>query len=128
MLNPGDKIVTSQYPPLPVKQFFADLERFLAGEQVRLYLPVAWERLSPFARKVLLEVKKTGPGQVLSYGELGRRLSRPDSARAIGRVMARNPFPLVIPCHRVVGSDGSLTGYAGGLELKKKLLDLEQSA
>ena len=62
----------------------------------------------------------------MTYAELARRVGRPQAARAVGGASSRNPLPVVVPCHRVVGSDGSLTGYAGGLHLKQALLDLER--
>ena len=65
-------------------------------------------------------------GETRSYGQIARELGRPERARAVGGANARNPLPIVVPCHRVVGSDGSLTGYGGGLEAKRALLALEQ--
>ena len=65
------------------------------------------------------------PGRWLTYGELAARAERPRAARAVGTVMNRNPLPIVLPCHRVIGANGSLTGYGGGLERKEKLLRLE---
>ena len=78
-----------------------------------------------FQRKVLLACARIPRGKVVTYGQLARQASRPRAARAVGRVMATNPLSIVIPCHRVVASDGSLHGYGGGLATKKKLLELE---
>jgi methylated-DNA-[protein]-cysteine S-methyltransferase len=64
-------------------------------------------------------------GEVVTYGELATRAARPRAARAVGMVMNRNPLPIVLPCHRVIGANGKLTGYAGGLERKETLLRLE---
>ncbi len=64
----------------------------------------------------------------MSYGELARRVGRPEAARAVGRANATNPIALIVPCHRVIGANGNLTGYAGGLALKEKLLAWEKSA
>lgn len=66
-------------------------------------------------------------GTTISYGELATRLPRPTSARAIGRANAVNPIAIIVPCHRVIGADGSLTGYAGGIERKQALLELERA-
>lgn len=81
--------------------------------------------LSSFARKVLELCGRIRPGRVMSYGELARIAGRPNAARAVGRILAGNPFPLVVPCHRVVGADGRLTGYGGGLAMKEALLQAE---
>jgi len=67
-------------------------------------------------------------GQTISYAELARRIDRPRAVRAVGAANGRNPLPIVLPCHRVIGSDGTLTGYGGGLPLKRWLLDLEQAS
>jgi methylated-DNA-[protein]-cysteine S-methyltransferase len=84
--------------------------------------------LSPareFGRSVLEELARVPYGELTTYGELAARAGRPRAARAVGTVMNRNPVPIVLPCHRVVGSTGSLVGYAGGLERKRTLLELE---
>ena len=81
---------------------------------------------TPFQRRVWEELRRVGYGQTRSYGEVARRLGlTPAASRAVGAANGRNPIPIVIPCHRVVGADGSLTGYAGGIERKQLLLDLE---
>jgi len=126
LINPGADIVLDEVLPVEVERFFAQLRDYLAGKAVGFSLPIDWERLSPFAKKVSRELARTRCGQMLSYAELARRAGNPKAARAVGRVMARNPFPLVIPCHRVIGSNGSLTGFGGGLKLKARLLALER--
>jgi methylated-DNA-[protein]-cysteine S-methyltransferase len=78
-----------------------------------------------FSRRVLAELALVPYGEVTTYGELAKRADRPRAARAVGTVMNRNPIPIVLPCHRVVGSSGSLVGYGGGLERKEALLRLE---
>lgn len=80
---------------------------------------------TPFQRSVWQALLAIGSGQLSSYGEVARRLGRPLAARAVGAAVGRNPVGIVIPCHRVVGSAGALTGYAGGLERKRALLALE---
>ncbi|WP_029897274.1 methylated-DNA--[protein]-cysteine S-methyltransferase [Desulfohalovibrio reitneri] len=88
-------------------------------------LPLAWERLTPFQEKILRALAATEAGRTLTYGELAARCGSPGAARAVGRVMATNPWPLVVPCHRVVGSSG-LTGFGPGLAMKQWLLGLER--
>jgi methylated-DNA-[protein]-cysteine S-methyltransferase len=126
LINPGDDSVMDEPVPSEVERFFAELRDYLAGKAVGFSLPVNLDRLSPFAKKVSRELARTRCGEVISYAELARRIGNPKAARAVGRVMARNPFPLVVPCHRVIGSNGSLTGFGGGLKLKARLLALER--
>lgn len=81
--------------------------------------------LSEFARRVLNRCAKIKPGEVMSYGKLARAIGKSKGARAVGQVMANNPFPLLIPCHRVVAKDGRLGGFSGGLKMKIRLLESE---
>ncbi len=86
-------------------------------------------RGSDFQQRVWAELRRIGYGETASYGEVARRLGMTNAAsRAVGLANGRNPIPIVIPCHRVIGADGTLTGYAGGLERKQLLLGLEQDA
>ena len=80
---------------------------------------------TPFRRRVLESVRTIPRGQVRSYGQVAASIGRPNAARAVGAAMAANPVCVVIPCHRVIGSDGSLAGFGGGLELKQRMLELE---
>ncbi len=80
---------------------------------------------TPFEREVWHLLRRIPYGQTCTYGELARACGRPRAARAVGQCNARNPWAIVVPCHRVVGTDAGLTGYAGGLELKRQLLELE---
>lgn len=100
------------------------LERYFRGELRAFDLPLAPEG-SPFQRKVWRALCRVPYGATVSYGELARRIGRPGASRAVGRANATNPISVVIPCHRVIGADGTLTGYGGGLKRKQKLLDLE---
>jgi methylated-DNA-[protein]-cysteine S-methyltransferase len=86
---------------------------------------VAFRGGTPFQRRVWEELRTIPRGETLTYGELAARIGRPGAARAVGAAVARNPVSLVVPCHRVVGADGSLTGYAGGIERKRALLAIE---
>jgi methylated-DNA-[protein]-cysteine S-methyltransferase len=100
------------------------LEQYFAGERTDFDLeldPVG----TPFERRVWDELRTIPYGETASYAEIARRIGRPSACRAVGRANGRNPIAVVVPCHRVIGSDGSLTGYAGGVEMKRALLDLE---
>jgi methylated-DNA-[protein]-cysteine S-methyltransferase len=77
---------------------------------------------------VWAEVRAIPYGSTVTYAEIARRVGRPSASRAVGRANGHNPIAVIVPCHRVVGSDGSLTGYAGGIEMKRALLDLERHA
>lgn len=104
----------------------AQLAEYFAGERREFDLPLASEG-SEFQKKVWAELQRIPYGDTVSYGDIARRLGyEPVISRAVGVANASNPLPIVVPCHRVVGSDGSLTGYAGGVERKRILLDLEQ--
>jgi methylated-DNA-[protein]-cysteine S-methyltransferase len=83
---------------------------------------------TPFSRRVLDELARVPYGEVTTYGTLAAQAGKPHAARAVGTVMNRNPIPIVLPCHRVVGASGSLVGYGGGLERKQTLLQLESGA
>ena len=88
-----------------------------------------WDGVSDFHQRVLRKCYRIGSGKTLTYGELAAKTGSPAAARAVGSAMARNRWPLLIPCHRVVGSNGKMTGYSGlgGIETKKKLLAMEQA-
>ncbi len=113
--------------PRPVDQVKRELDEYFAGERTAFDLAVDIERLSTFNRSVLEELARVPYGSLTTYGTLAGRAGRPRAARAVGTIMNRNPIPIVLPCHRVVGSTGSLVGYAGGLERKETLLRLEGS-
>lgn len=83
-------------------------------------------KVTDFRKRVFVELMKVEFGHTVSYGELARRIGNPKGARAIGNAMNNNPCMIVVPCHRVIGTNGSLIGFAGGLELKQQLLDLEK--
>lgn len=107
------------------KRLMVALTKYGAGEAVRWPdLPLALDRLTRFQRTVLEALATVPHGATCTYGELGARIGKPRAAQAIGRAMGANPFPLIYPCHRVIGSNGSLTGFSaeGGVQLKQHLL------
>lgn len=102
------------------------LTEYFAGERREFDLPLASDG-TEFQRKVWSEVRRIPYGETASYGDIARRLGyEPGISRAVGAANGANPLPIVVPCHRVVGADGSLTGYAGGPDRKRILLELEQ--
>ena len=106
----------------------AQLAAYFARDLKEFDLPLA-SRGSLFQKQVWDQLLLIGYGETASYGEIARRLGRTNAAsRAVGLANGQNPIPIVVPCHRVIGSTGLLTGYAGGLERKRLLLDLEQEA
>lgn len=102
----------------------SQLAAYFAGELRDFDLPLAPVG-SPFEQRVWRELQTIPYGTTTSYGEVARRLGVPNAARAVGTANGRNPIPIIIPCHRVIGSTGGLTGYGGGLARKRHLLDLE---
>jgi len=110
-------------------RFFNDtisqLHSYFAGGLKEFDLPLAPEG-TPFQLKVWKRLCEIPYGETMSYGELARRIGNPNASRAVGLANGANPIPIVIPCHRVIGSNGKLTGYGGGLPIKEKLLALER--
>ncbi len=107
-----------------LKQVKRELIEYFAGERRRFEVALAPEG-TPFQRSVWKAIATVGYGETISYVELARRAGFPGSARAAGAATGRNPIGIIVPCHRIVGSNGSLTGYAGGLARKRALLALE---
>lgn len=103
----------------------AQLLRYLAGEQLRFDLPLDLLG-TPFQRNVWHALLGIARGATLGYGDIAARIGAPSAARAVGAAVGRNPLSVIVPCHRVLGSGGALTGYAGGLERKVALLELER--
>jgi len=101
------------------------LDAYFGGDLREFDLPLE-PRGTPFQRLVWEEIARIPFGSTISYGELARRTGRPGAARAVGAAAGANPIPIVVPCHRVVGGGGALTGYAGGLDRKAWLLDHER--
>lgn len=102
------------------------LEEYFDGERRHFDLKLAPSG-TPFQLSVWAALADIPFGETLSYGELARRIGNPNASRAVGAANGKNPLPLVLPCHRVIGSSGSLTGFGGGIDVKRALLDHEQS-
>ena len=104
------------------------LTRYFAGEPVDFDIPIDFRHFTPFQEAIYRMVTTIPRGEVRSYSRVAEETGRPRAARGVGRAMARNPLPIVIPCHRVVGKSGDLTGYsaAGGIDSKRWLLETER--
>ncbi|MCB0689863.1 MAG: methylated-DNA--[protein]-cysteine S-methyltransferase [Saprospiraceae bacterium] len=102
-----------------------ELDQYFQGERKSFSLPLDLNDLPPFHRDVLKMVSTIPYGKTRSYKQIAQVLGNPKSARAVGKANAKNPIPIVVPCHRVIGNSGELTGYAYGTDIKMKLLELE---
>lgn len=103
------------------------IKSYLDGQRRDFELPICWNMMTPFQQKALRQVATIPYGRLSTYQEIALALDKPKGVRAVGRANATNPLPLVIPCHRVIGSDGKLHGFGGGLETKAWLLRMEGS-
>jgi methylated-DNA-[protein]-cysteine S-methyltransferase len=101
------------------------LQRYFEGEPVAFGEPLDPTIGTEFQRRVWALTRDIPRGQTRTYGQIARAAGSPDAARAVGQAMAGNPWPIVVPCHRVLGSDGSLTGFGGGIAMKRRMLQLE---
>jgi methylated-DNA-[protein]-cysteine S-methyltransferase len=116
-------------PPPPVEELVADLEAYWQGGP----LPAADDDMidragsTDLTRRIYAVVSAIPRGETMTYADVAAAVGRPDAPRAVGAAIARNPFAPVIPCHRVVGSDGTLRGYGGGLDMKQYLLEMESA-
>lgn len=110
-----------------LRQARRELTEYFAGERTRFEVALA-PAGTPFQRALWQAISTVAYGQTITYAELARRAGCARSARAAGAATGRNPISVIVPCHRIVGSDGSLTGYAGGLAIKRALLALEATA
>jgi methylated-DNA-[protein]-cysteine S-methyltransferase len=108
----------------PFEEVRIQLAEYFAGRRTAFGLPLAMAG-SPFQRRVWRALQEIPYGETTSYGEIARRVGVPSAPRAVGVANGQNPVAVIVPCHRVIGADGSLTGYGGGLERKRRLLDLE---
>ena len=108
----------------PFKEVMRQLDSYFAGKLQDFDLPLVLDG-TEFQLLVWRHLRKIPYGETVSYGQLARQIGSPDAARAVGLANGSNPIPIIIPCHRVIGSNGDLTGFGGGLPVKKKLLALE---
>jgi methylated-DNA-[protein]-cysteine S-methyltransferase len=108
----------------PLDDVRRELDEYFEGRREMFDFPLDL-RVAPFHEDVLRELARVPYGRTETYGGLAKKVGRPRAARAVGTVMHNNPIPIVLPCHRIVGANGSLTGYAGGLDVKRRLLQLE---
>ncbi|MFG3245947.1 methylated-DNA--[protein]-cysteine S-methyltransferase [Streptomyces sp. NPDC048187] len=121
----GTEPVEAPRSPL-LAEAIRQVEAYFAGGRRDFDLPLDWSLISGFNRQVLRELAVGVPfGQVVGYGDLAGRVGRPDAAQAVGTAMGANPLPVVVPCHRVVESDGGIGGFGGGVDTKRRLLALE---
>jgi methylated-DNA-[protein]-cysteine S-methyltransferase len=114
--------------PDAVRAAVAGMTALLAGERVDLRDVVIDDTaLDPFRRAVFAATRALGPGEITSYGEIARVVGRPGAARAVGAALGGNPYPIVVPCHRVLAADGALTGFSapGGTITKRRMLEIE---
>jgi methylated-DNA-[protein]-cysteine S-methyltransferase len=118
----GPRVLRS---PKAVDRVRRELDEYFAGRRHSFDLALDLRAAPEFHQRVLAELSRVEYGHTTTYGALAARVGSPRAARAVGTVMNRNPMPIVLPCHRVVGASGSLTGYGGGLERKEWLLRLE---
>ncbi len=128
VMLPGERELVGKLSKTPLLEKAAiQISEYLQGRRQEFTLPLAPQG-SDFAMKVWKEMLAIPYGKVRTYGEMAEAIGRPGAARAVGQACNRNPISILIPCHRVVGAGGKLTGYAGGLDLKEKLLRLEKDA
>ena len=117
------KLIASSSPI--IKETIKQLDAYFAGELIKFELPLQLAGTN-FQKQVWQTLQTIPYGQTISYLELAQRIANDKAVRAVAIANAANAFSIIIPCHRVIGSDGKLTGYAGGLDAKRRLLDLEQ--
>lgn len=120
-------------PPWPafVADAVAGMQALLAGGTGDLsHVPIELEGIAPFEREVYEATRRLAPGHTCTYGELARAIGHPHAARAVGAALGRNPWPLVVPCHRVLGAGGRMVGFSapGGVKTKRRLLEIEGAA
>lgn len=110
--------------PAPFEETVRQLQAYFRGELKEFTVPLAFEG-TPFQQSVWKNLLAIPYGKTISYSQLADRVGQPKAVRAVGLANGQNPIPIIIPCHRVIGSNGKLTGYGGGLPIKEKLLALE---
>jgi len=108
-----------------IKSLLRAMVRYLNGDSQSFDVEIDWNNLNGFQRQVLELTYSIPYGTLMTYGEIAKQLHKPGAARSVGRALGSNPMPIIIPCHRVIGADGSLRGYLGGIHKKTFLLELE---
>ena len=103
----------------------SELDEYFAGDRRRFELPIDWRLTKGFVNRVLRETAEIPFGETRSYGEMAESVGSPRAFRAAGSALGANPIPIVVPCHRVLRAGGALGGYGGGLDVKRRLLELE---
>ena len=127
-LNPAGAVLPAEERETPLlAEAMRQLAEYFAGERREFELPLAPEG-TPVMRRVWAELVKVPYGAIATYGEIAERIGNPGGSRAVGLANNRNPIAIIIPCHRIIGSSGKLVGYAGGVELKERLLALESGS
>ena len=125
------RIETQTGVPGFVRDAVAAMTAVLDGEPLDLRdVPLDERGIDPWRRQVYAATRAIGPGSTATYGAIARAIGSPEAARDVGTALSRNPFPIVVPCHRVVAANGALTGFSapGGLETKRRMLELEGAA
>ncbi len=121
----GGPTPQGHYHTTPFHEVIAQLEAYFAGELRAFELPLA-PKGTAFQLTVWEALLQIPYGETVSYGDIAQAIGKPTATRAVGAANGKNPLPIVVPCHRVIGSDGTLTGYGGGLSIKATLLELEK--
>jgi methylated-DNA-[protein]-cysteine S-methyltransferase len=115
-----------QYNEASFEEALSQLTEYFAGKRQNFDLKISPEGTA-FQKMVWQELQNIPFGKTVCYGDIAERIGKPKASRAVGMANGKNPLPIVVPCHRVIGKNGSLTGFGGGLEIKKQLLKLEES-
>ena len=124
-LVPGANVAKAGKGPDPFKGIVKQLDQYFKGRPVKFVYQADIPFGTSFQKAVWKKLAELPPGQLITYGALAREIKRPKAVRAVGQAVGANPLPIIIPCHRVIASDGKLGGYAWGMGLKKKLLKIE---
>ena len=119
---PKTDVVENETALLPYKE---ELTNYFAGKISQFMMPVSWSG-TEFQKLVWQALQKIPFGETCTYSDIAEKINRPKSVRAVGTAIGANPILIVVPCHRVIGKNGKLTGFRGGLEMKKKLLEIEE--
>ena len=119
---PNVTIVENKIAFIP---YIKELKKYFSGEITQFMMPVSWKG-TEFQKLVWQALQRIPFGETCTYSEIAKKIERPKSVRAVGAAIGANPILIVVPCHRVIGKNGKLTGFRGGLEMKKKLLEIEE--